>query len=111
MFNPIDFFLHFDKHLTDIVQNYGPWVYALLFGIIFAETGLVVTPFLPGDSLLFAVGALAGSTGVPNGWLSFVLLCGYSAAHFVSTGTHRALLEICAAHSHRHSSGSCTTPS
>jgi membrane-associated protein len=54
----IDFVLHFDKHLQDIVSAYGPWVYALLFGIIFAETGFVVTPFLPGDSLLFAVGAL-----------------------------------------------------
>jgi membrane-associated protein len=74
MFDPIDFFLHFDQHLAEIVKNYGPWVYALLFGIIFAETGLIVTPFLPGDSLLFAVGALAGSTGVPNGWLAFVLL-------------------------------------
>jgi len=54
----IDFVLHFDKHLQDIVSAYGPWVYALLFAIIFAETGFVVTPFLPGDSLLFAVGAL-----------------------------------------------------
>ena len=69
----IDFILHFDKHLAEIVQNYGAWVYGILFAIVFAETGLVVTPFLPGDSLLFAVGAFA-ATGVLNPWLSFVLL-------------------------------------
>src|SRR6476646_5191435 len=49
---------HADRHLLDFVQNYGSWVYAALFGIVFAETGFVVTPFLPGDSLLFATGAL-----------------------------------------------------
>jgi membrane-associated protein len=69
----IDFVLHFDKHLLDFVATYGTWVYGLLFGIIFAETGLVVTPFLPGDSLLFATGALA-ATGVLNPWLVFLLL-------------------------------------
>jgi membrane-associated protein len=69
----IDFVLHFDKHLLEFVRLYGPWVYGLLFGIIFAETGLVVTPFLPGDSLLFATGALA-ATGVLNPWLVFGLL-------------------------------------
>lgn len=57
----IDFILHVDKHLEDFVQNYGLWVYALLFLIIFVETGLVVMPFLPGDSLLFVVGALCGA--------------------------------------------------
>ena len=57
----IDLFLHVDDHLTEFVQAHGRLVYALLFAIIFAETGLVVTPFLPGDSLLFAAGALAGS--------------------------------------------------
>jgi membrane-associated protein len=56
----IDFILHVDKHLELFVTNYGAWVYALLFLIIFVETGLVVMPFLPGDSLLFVVGALAG---------------------------------------------------
>jgi membrane-associated protein len=56
----IDFILHVDKHLTEFVQAYGMWVYALLFVIIFVETGLVVMPFLPGDSLLFVVGAMAG---------------------------------------------------
>jgi membrane-associated protein len=57
----IDFVLHFDQHLTAFVQNYGTFTYAILFAIIFAETGLVVTPFLPGDSLLFAAGALAAT--------------------------------------------------
>ncbi|MDP1656670.1 MAG: DedA family protein [Hylemonella sp.] len=57
----IDFILHVDKHLEVFVQNYGAWVYALLFLIVFVETGLVVMPFLPGDSLLFVVGALAGA--------------------------------------------------
>lgn len=57
----IDFILHVDKHLEVFVQNYGIWVYALLFVIIFVETGLVVMPFLPGDSLLFVVGALCGA--------------------------------------------------
>jgi membrane-associated protein len=69
----IDFILHFDKHLLDFVNAYGPWVYALLFGIIFAETGFVVTPFLPGDSLLFAAGALC-ATGSMSVTFTFVLL-------------------------------------
>lgn len=56
----IDFILHVDKHLEVFVQNYGLWVYALLFAIIFVETGVVVMPFLPGDSLLFVVGAMCG---------------------------------------------------
>ncbi len=59
-----DFFLHLDKHLAMLVQNYGPWIYAILFAIIFCETGLVVAPFLPGDSLLFIAGALAASGGM-----------------------------------------------
>ena len=70
----IDFVLHFDKHLYELVNAYGAWVYAILFGIVFAETGLVVTPFLPGDSLLFAAGALAVSSGGLNPWVLFVLL-------------------------------------
>lgn len=57
----IDFILHSDRHLLEFVQMYGPWVYGLLFGIVFAETGFVVTPFLPGDSLLFATGALCAT--------------------------------------------------
>jgi membrane-associated protein len=69
----IDFVLHFDRHLLDFVYAYGKWVYGMLFAIVFAETGLVFTPFLPGDSLLFAVGALA-ATGILNPWISFGLL-------------------------------------
>jgi membrane-associated protein len=57
----IDFILHVDKHLAAFVASYGPWVYALLFLIVFVETGVVVMPFLPGDSLLFIVGALSGA--------------------------------------------------
>jgi membrane-associated protein len=57
----IDFILHVDRHLAEFVAAYGMWVYALLFAIIFVETGLVVMPFLPGDSLLFVVGALCGA--------------------------------------------------
>jgi membrane-associated protein len=56
----LDFVLHVDKHLESFVSNYGAWVYALLFLIIFVETGVVVMPFLPGDSLLFVVGAMCG---------------------------------------------------
>jgi membrane-associated protein len=69
----IDLFLHLDKHLVELAAAYGPWLYGLLFLIVFAETGLVVTPFLPGDSLLFATGALA-ATGVLNIWVVVVLL-------------------------------------
>ncbi|MGH9308000.1 MAG: DedA family protein [Vicinamibacterales bacterium] len=69
----VDLFLHFDKHLAEFVASYGIWVYGFLFAIIFAETGLVVTPFLPGDSLLFAAGALAAS-GLLNVWLLLALL-------------------------------------
>jgi len=57
----IDFILHVDQHLAQFVAQYGAWVYALLFGIVFVETGVVVMPFLPGDSLLFVVGALCGA--------------------------------------------------
>jgi membrane-associated protein len=56
----IDLFLHAERHLEWFIRNYDVWIYALLFAIIFCETGLIVTPFLPGDSLLFAVGAIAG---------------------------------------------------
>ena len=69
----IDLFLHLDVHLADFVARYGVWVYAGLFAVIFAETGLVVTPFLPGDSLLFAAGALA-ATGAMDISLVFVLI-------------------------------------
>ncbi|MEO6876339.1 MAG: DedA family protein, partial [Opitutaceae bacterium] len=59
----VDFILHIDRHLAEIVSQYGLWTYGVLFLIIFAETGLVVTPFLPGDSLLFAAGALSAVPG------------------------------------------------
>lgn len=60
----IDIVLHLDQHLTLIIQNYGAWVYLILFLIIFCETGLVITPFLPGDSLLFVAGTLAAAGGM-----------------------------------------------
>lgn len=70
-----DLFLHLDKHLNEIIQSYGMWTYLILFLIVFCETGLVVTPLLPGDSLLFAAGALAATEGSPLSiWLLFVLL-------------------------------------
>lgn len=69
----IDLFLHLDQHLAAVTAAYGPWIYALLFLIVFAETGLVVTPILPGDSLLFAVGALS-ATGALNPLVATVLL-------------------------------------
>jgi len=94
----IDVVLHLDTHLAEFVSLYGPWVYGLLFLIVFCETGLVVTPFLPGDSLLFTSGALA-ATGVLDGWLVFVLLLvaavlgdavNYSIGHFVGPRVFRA---------------------
>jgi membrane-associated protein len=86
----IDFVLHVDVHLTTFVQTYGAWVYALLFLIIFVETGVVVMPFLPGDSLLFVVGALCG-VGLMSLPLVLVLLvtaailgnqCNYTIGRF-----------------------------
>lgn len=70
----IDFILHVDEHLLEFITQYGIWIYAILFLIIFVETGLVVMPFLPGDSLLFAAGALAASTGVMDPWVLIPLL-------------------------------------
>lgn len=63
----IDIVLHLNRHLAELVQEYGVWVYGILFLIVFCETGLVVTPFLPGDSLLFAAGALAATGGLNLG--------------------------------------------
>ena len=71
----IDFVLHFDDKLAMIVAEYGTWTYAILFAIIFCETGLIVTPILPGDSLLFAVGVLCGKPGQPlDIWAATLLL-------------------------------------
>jgi membrane-associated protein len=87
----IDLFLHLDAHLDDFVQLHGRWVYGLLFTIIFAETGLVVTPFLPGDSLLFAAGAIAARGKLDVVGLFFLLagaailgnIVNYSIGRFV----------------------------
>ena len=62
----LDLVLHLDKHLAILVQQYGTWIYAILFAIIFCETGLVVFPFLPGDSLLFVAGAAAARPAWPR---------------------------------------------
>lgn len=73
LINIINFILHLDIHLASLVASYGPWVYGFLFLIIFLETGLVVTPFLPGDSLLFVAGAMA-AVGDFNIWFLFSVL-------------------------------------
>lgn len=83
----VDLFLHLDRHLAEFVSLYGAWIYAALFLIIFAETGLVLTPFLPGDSLLFAAGALAG-TGVLDVWLLLGLL---TAAAILGDGVNYSI--------------------
>ena len=76
----LDFILHLDKHLFDLILNYGVWIYAILFLIIFVETGLVVMPLLPGDSLLFAAGTFCagvvneGKTAELNLWIVLILL-------------------------------------
>jgi membrane-associated protein len=69
----LDFVLHLDKHLSSLIQTYGLWTYLILFVIIFLETGLVVTPFLPGDSLLFAAGTFAAAKALNILWLFVVL--------------------------------------
>ena len=71
--NFIELFLHLDKHLNVIIQNYGVWTYLLLFVVIFCETGLVVTPLLPGDSLLFAAGTFAALGSLKVEWLYILL--------------------------------------
>lgn len=83
----VDIFLHLDKHLDDVCRNYGTWTYAILLAIIFCETGLVVTPFLPGDSLLFAAGAMSAK-GSLDPWLLFLLL---SVAAVVGDGVNYAI--------------------
>ncbi len=80
----IDLILHIDKHLVQMVNDYSTWTYLILFVIIFCETGLVVTPFLPGDSLLFAAGTLAGSGSLNLGLLMILL---YLAA-FIGDNTN-----------------------
>ena len=85
----IDFVLHIDKHLVEIVSDYRSWTYAILFLIIFCETGLVVTPFLPGDSLLFAAGAVAAMDGNPLNILYLVPLC--LVAAFIGDNTNYSI--------------------
>jgi membrane-associated protein len=70
----LELFLHIDKHLATIIASYGLWTYGVLFAIIFCETGLIIMPFLPGDSLLFAAGALTVNTSLHAGWLSVLLI-------------------------------------
>jgi membrane-associated protein len=83
----IDVFMHLDQHLDAVMQQYGLWTYLILFVIIFCETGLVLTPFLPGDSLLFAAGALAGA-GSLNAGLLFGLL---AAAAIIGDNSNYAI--------------------
>jgi membrane-associated protein len=90
----LDLILHLDRHLVELVARYDAWVYALLFGIVFAETGLVVTPFLPGDSLLFGVGALAavgGSGKLPVGGIYLLLVLAAVAGNTVNYALGRLL--------------------
>jgi membrane-associated protein len=83
----VDFILHLDKYLALFVAEHGVWVYGLLFLIVFMETGLVVTPFLPGDSLLFVAGAIAAAGGMELPWLILVLvgaaLCGDNVNYWI----------------------------
>ena len=82
----IDFIIHIDKHLVDIVNDYRSWTYLILFLIIFAETGLVVAPFLPGDSVLFAMGALIAKpdTALQLGVMLLILFCAAVLGDFVN---------------------------
>ena len=70
----IEYVLHLNKHLGDLATTYGAWIYAIMFVVVFCETGLVITPFLPGDTLLFAAGAIAATTGALNPWLIILVL-------------------------------------
>ncbi len=90
--NFLDFILHLDEGLANLIHQFGVWTYVILFAIIFAETGLVVTPFLPGDSLIFAAGALASTTGALDPILLMIVLTAaaiigdsvnYSIGHYI----------------------------
>jgi membrane-associated protein len=79
-----DLLVNLDRHLAGLLQQYGAWVYLLLFAIIFSETGLVVTPFLPGDSLLFVAGALAAAGGIDVHLLALVLVAAAALGNTVN---------------------------
>ena len=87
----LDFILHIDVHLTQLVASYGPWIYLILFLIVFCETGLVVTPFLPGDSLLFVAGTVAAAGGMDIHLLVLLLIIAavlgdavnYAVGHYI----------------------------
>jgi membrane-associated protein len=93
----LDYLLHLDRHLSVIIQDFGGWTYLILFLIIFCETGLVVTPILPGDSLLFAVGAFAATGALDLAWvlvlLTIAAIAGdavnYAIGHFVGPRVFR----------------------
>jgi membrane-associated protein len=87
----LDVVLHLDAHLLRMVQEYGVWVYAILFGIIFSETGFVVTPFLPGDSLLFVAGAVAAGGSLDVHLLAAALMVAAVAGNSVNYGIGRWL--------------------
>ena len=93
----VDVILHLDQHLLVLVQNYGAWIYGILFVILFCETGLVVTPFLPGDSLLFVAGAIAGAGSMNVHLLVMLLLVAavlgdslnYAIGHYIGPKVFR----------------------
>jgi len=89
----VDVVLHLDKHLAELAQRWGPLIYAVLFAVIFVETGLVVMPFLPGDSLLFVAGAVAGLGGLDLGTLCVLLTAAAILGDFVNYSVGRRVGE------------------
>ena len=87
----LDIVLHLDRHLVEMVREYGVWIYAILFAIIFSETGFVVTPFLPGDSLLFVAGAVAASGAMDVNLLVVLLILAAVAGNTVNYAVGRWL--------------------
>src|SRR5437667_4491206 len=85
----VDLVLHLDQHLVELLVDYGMWVYAILFTIVFAETGFVVTPFLPGDSLLFAAGALCATGDLSMSAMLGLLMLAAFAGNTVNYGIGR----------------------
>jgi membrane-associated protein len=102
----VDLVLHLDVHLLQLVQAYGVWVYAILFAIIFAETGFVVTPFLPGDSLLFVAGAIAAGGALDAHLLAAILV----AAAILGNSTNYAIGRWLARHFFREESARWLNP-